>query len=161
TKDGKKLSALQLDRDTGKIERDLLLFEVEAPQFCHDFNSYASPTPIIEGNRIYITFGSPGTACLDTKTGKVIWQRRDFVCNHFRGAGSSPTLYKNLLIMNFDGSDNQFVAALDKKTGKTVWETKRSIDHKDIKNGKIEADGDYRKAFSTPRIEKIDGKDVL
>lgn len=161
TKDGKKLSILQLNRDTGKIERDQLLFEVEAPQFCHDFNSYASPTPLIEGDRIYVTFGSPGTACLDTKTGEKIWERRDFVCNHFRGAGSSPTLYKDLLIMNFDGSDHQFVVALDKKTGRTVWQTKRSIDYMDVKDGKIEADGDFRKAFSTPRIEKIDGNDVL
>lgn len=161
TKDGKRLSVLQLDRETGKIERDQLLFEVEAPQFCHDFNSYASPTPVIEGDKIYVTFGSPGTACLNAKTGEKIWERRDFVCNHFRGAGSSPTIYQNLLIMNFDGSDNQFVVALDKRTGKTVWETKRSIDHKDVKDGKIEADGDYRKAFSTPIIARIEGKDVL
>jgi outer membrane protein assembly factor BamB len=161
TKDGKRLSVLQLDRQSGKIERDQLLFEVEAPQFCHDFNSYASPTPVIDGERIFVTFGSPGTACLDIKTGEKIWERRDFVCNHFRGAGSSPANYKNLLIMNFDGSDNQFVVALDKETGKTVWETKRSIDHKDVKDGKIEADGDFRKAFSTPMIAKIDGKDVL
>jgi len=161
TKDGKKLSVLQLNRETGKIERDQLLFEVEAPQFCHDFNSYASPTPVIEGDRIYVTFGSPGTACLNTKTGEKIWERRDFVCNHFRGAGSSPALYKDLLIMNFDGSDHQFVVALDKKTGKTIWQTKRSVDYMDIKDGKIEADGDFRKAFSTPRVENIDGKDVL
>lgn len=161
TPDGKKLSIVQVNRDTGKIEKNQLLFEVDAPQFCHAFNSYASPTPIIEDGRIYVTFGSPGTACLDTKTGKKIWERRDFVCNHFRGAGSSPILYKNLLIMQYDGSDNQFVVALDKKTGKTVWETKRSIDHKDLKDGKPEADGDYRKAFSTPLIAKIDGKDTL
>lgn len=159
--DGKKLSVLQIDRDSGKIEKDVLLFEVDAPQFCHAFNSYASPTPVIEDGRIYVTFGSPGTACLDAKTGRKIWERRDFVCNHFRGAGSSPVIYKNLLIMNFDGSDNQFVVALDKKTGKTVWETKRSIDFMDLKDGKPEADGDYRKAFSTPLIAKIDGQDTL
>lgn len=161
TPDGKKLSVLQIDRDSGKIEKNLLLFEVDAPQFCHAFNSYASPTPVIQDGRIYVTFGSPGTACLDMKSGKKIWERRDFVCNHFRGAGSSPILYKNLLIMNFDGSDNQFVVALDKKTGKTVWETRRSIDFMDLKDGKPEADGDYRKAFSTPLIAKIDGKDTL
>lgn len=161
TKDGKKLSVIQLDRETGKIERDSLLFEVEAPQFCHDFNSYASPTPVIEEGRIYVTFGSPGTACVDTKTGQKLWERRDFVCNHFRGAGSSPVLYKDLLIMDFDGSDNQFVVALDKKTGKTVWKTNRSIDFQDLKNGKPEADGDFRKAFSTPRIEMLNGKDTL
>jgi outer membrane protein assembly factor BamB len=162
TKDARKLYALCLDRESGRIEKDLLLYEVESPQFIHEFNSAASPTPIIEEGRVYITFGSPGTACLDTGSGKVLWQRRDLVCNHFRGAGSSPIIYKNLLIMNFDGSDYQFVTALDKKTGKTVWETKRSVDYKDVlPNGKFEADGDWRKAFATPHVAAINGKDVL
>ncbi|MGV3532462.1 MAG: PQQ-binding-like beta-propeller repeat protein, partial [Chthoniobacteraceae bacterium] len=116
TEDGTKLSVLCLDRESGKIIHDKVLFEVANPQFAHKFNSYASPTPVIEGGRVYITFGSPGTACLDTKTGEVIWERTDFVCNHFRGAGSSPILWEDLLIMNFDGSDLQYVAALDKKT---------------------------------------------
>ena len=64
-----------------------------------------------------MTFGAPGTACLDTQTGKVLWTRRDIECNHFRGAGSSPILYSNLLFLNFDGSDHQFIVALDKQTG--------------------------------------------
>jgi outer membrane protein assembly factor BamB len=161
TKDGKQLSALQIDRETGKIEKDLLLFEVEKPQFCHDFNSYASPTPVIEEGRIYVSFGSPGLACLDTRTGEKIWERRDFVCNHYRGAGSSPIIYGNLFILPFDGSDYQFIVALDKSTGKTAWKTDRSIDFQDLKDGKPEAEGDWRKAFSTPRIAQFDGRDIL
>jgi outer membrane protein assembly factor BamB len=159
--DGKKLSALQINRETGKVEKDLHLFDVEAPQFCHAFNSYASPTPVLEEGRIYITFGSPGTACVDTKTGEKIWERRDFVCNHYRGAGSSPIIYGNLLILPFDGSDYQYIVALDKNTGKTIWKSDRSIDFKDLKDGKPEAEGDFRKAFSTPIISKFDGRDVL
>jgi len=63
------------------------------------------------------------------------------------------------LIMNFDGSDHQFVVALDKQTGKTVWLTKRSIDFQDIEpNGKIAADGDMRKAFATPHVAEINGR---
>ena len=73
------------------------------------------------------------------------------MCNHFRGAGSSPILFGNLLIMHFDGSDVQYVVALDKHTGKTVWKTDRSIDFQDLDpNGKPKADGDFRKAFATP-----------
>jgi outer membrane protein assembly factor BamB len=161
TKDGKKLSALEINRDTGKVEKDLLLFEVEKPQFCHDFNSYASPTPVIEEGRIYVSFGSPGLGCLDTKTGEKIWERRDFVCNHYRGAGSSPIIYGNLFILPFDGSDFQFIVALDKATGKTIWKTNRSIDFQDLVNGKPDSDGDWRKAFSTPRIAQFDGRDIL
>jgi len=158
TEDGKQLFAVCLDKDTGKVVFDQKLFDIAAPQFAHKFNSYASPTPVIEEGRVYVTFGSPGTACIDTKTFKVLWQRTDIECNHYRGAGSSPILYKNLLIMNFDGSDHQFILALDKNTGKTVWETKRSIDYMDLnKEGKPESEGDWRKAFSTPHVAVFNG----
>ncbi|MEW6161563.1 MAG: PQQ-binding-like beta-propeller repeat protein [Verrucomicrobiota bacterium] len=162
TPDGRELFAICVDRATGKTLHHLKLFDVEKPQFAHQFNSYASPTPVIENGRVYVTFGSPGTACLDTKTGQVLWERRDFVCNHFRGAGSSPILFNDLLIMNFDGSDHQFVVALDKKTGKTIWRKERSIDFKDLgPDGKPEAEGDWRKAFSTPHIAQIGGQPLL
>ena len=153
TTNGTELSAVCLDFKTGNILHDLKLFNVDAPQYKHPFNSYASPTPVLDGERVYVTFGSPGTACLDAKTGKVLWERRDLECNHFRGAGSSPIVYRNLLIMNFDGSDFQYVVALDKMTGDTVWKTDRSIDFKDLTaEGKPQADGDWRKAFSTPVV---------
>lgn len=160
--DGHELSVLQLDKRTGRIVLDKKLFDIAAPQFCHEFNSYASPTPVVEEGRIYVTYGSPGTACLDTQTGEVLWQRTDFVCNHFRGAGSSPILYGDLLIMNFDGSDHQFVVALDKHTGRTEWRTERSIDFKDLdQDGKPQGDGDFRKAFSTPQVGMIHGRPLL
>ncbi|MBN8246008.1 MAG: PQQ-binding-like beta-propeller repeat protein, partial [Verrucomicrobia bacterium] len=73
TEDGRKLSAIAVDRDTGTVIHDLALFDVEDPQFAHKFNSYGSPTPVIEAGRVYVTFGSPGTACLDTKTGAKLW----------------------------------------------------------------------------------------
>ena len=159
---GTELSALCVDFHSGKIVHDLKLFHVEAPQYAHPFNTYASPTPVIDGDRVYITFGSPGTACLDIRSGEVLWERRDLECNHFRGAGSSPIIYKNLLIMNFDGSDFQFVIALDKTTGKTVWKTNRSLDFKDLTpEGKPAADGDWRKAFSTPLVHNFGEGDLL
>jgi outer membrane protein assembly factor BamB len=162
TEDGRQLFALQIDLSTGKIVRDLKLFEVEKPQFAHKFNTYASPTPVLEEGRVYVTFGSPGTACLESKTGRVLWERRDFVCNHYRGAGSSPIIYGNLLLMNFDGSDHQFIVALDKGTGKTVWRKERSIDYKDLgPDGKPESEGDWRKAFSTPHLATFFGNPML
>lgn len=157
--DGRRLYALCIDKDSGRIIRDMPLFEVAEPQYAHPFNSYASPTPVIEDGRVYITFGSPGTACIDTANFKVLWQRRDIECNHFRGAGSSPIIFEDLLLMHFDGSDHQFVTALDKKTGRTVWQTKRSIDFQDLQpDGKPAADGDYRKGFATPHIIRVNGK---
>ena len=162
TEDGRELSALALDMASGKILHDLKLFQVEKPQYAHPFNSYASPTPVMERGRVYVTFGSPGTAAIDTKTGKVIWERRDLECNHFRGAGSSPIIFRNLLIMHYDGSDVQYIAALDKNTGKTVWTTPRSVDFKDLgPDGKPKADGDFRKAFATPHVIEVNGQPLL
>jgi outer membrane protein assembly factor BamB len=162
TEDGKALSVLAIDQQSGKIARDLKLFEVATPQYAHPFNSYASPTPVAEPGRIYVTFGSPGTAALDSKTGKVLWERRDLECNHFRGAGSSPIIFRDLLIMHFDGSDVQYLVALDKRTGKTVWKTPRSIDFQDLgPDGKPKADGDFRKAFATPHVITVAGEPLL
>jgi len=162
TPDGKQLFAVAIDKDTGKIIYDLKLFDVPNPQFAHAFNTYASPTPVIEDGRVYVTFGSPGTAALETATGEVVWTRRDLECNHFRGAGSSPILFRNLLLMHFDGSDRQYVVALDKRTGKTVWQTNRSIDFQDVlPDGRIKADGDFRKAFGTPQIVMNGDRPVL
>jgi outer membrane protein assembly factor BamB len=159
TEDGRELGVVCVDRNSGKLLRDQKLFDVPVPQYAIPFNSYASPTPAIEEGRLYAVFGSPGIACLDTKTAKVLWERRDFVCNHWRGPGSSPVVYKNLLILPFDGADNQFIAAMDKDSGQTVWKVDRSIDFQDIdpKTGKPQADGDWRKAFSTPRVVSFGG----
>ena len=92
----------------------------------------------------------------------MLWERRDLVCNHYRGAGSSPILYGGLFIINFDGSDHQFVVALDKQTGTTVWRRERSIDFKDLDaNGQPQTEGDLRKAFATPQVAVLDGQPVL
>lgn len=162
TEDGRQLSLLEVDLESGKVTRDQKLFDVAAPQFCHKFNSYASPSPVVEAGRVYVTFGSPGTACLDSASGKVLWERRDFECNHYRGAGSSPILYGDLLLMNFDGSDHQFIVALKKQTGETAWRVERSIDFKDLgPDGKPMTEGDFRKAFATPHVAVIDGLPTL
>ena len=95
TQDGTELSVLCLDKNSGEILFDQKLFDIDEPQFAHKFNTYASPTPVIEGGRVYVTWGSPGTACLDTNTFEVLWTRDDLVCDHWRGAGSSPVLFKD------------------------------------------------------------------
>lgn len=162
TEDGRELFAVAVDRDSGRIIHDLRLFQIPEPQYADKFNSYGSPTPVLEEGRVYVTFGSPGTACLDTTTGKVLWERRDLPCNHWRGAGSSPTVWGNLLIMHFDGADHQYVIALDKLTGKTVWRTDRSVDFQDLTpEGKPIRDGDFRKGFSSPLVVTHEGRPLL
>jgi outer membrane protein assembly factor BamB len=152
--DGKEMFAVCVDRDTGKVLHDLKVFDVEKPAFCIAFNSYASPTPVIEEGRVYVHFGTYGTVCLDTATGKKLWERRDLKCDHHRGPGSSPILFEDLLIANFDGFDVQFVVALNKKTGETVWKKDRAIDY----GGD---NGDYKKAYATPTVIQVKGKPQL
>ncbi|MCP5522351.1 MAG: PQQ-binding-like beta-propeller repeat protein [Verrucomicrobiales bacterium] len=162
TEDGTELSVLRVDAKTGRVTLDKKLFEVEEPQFAHKFNSYASPTPVIEPGRVYVTFGSPGTACLDTATGEALWTRRDLPCNHFRGAGSSPILWRDLFLLHYDGSDHQYVVALDKHTGRTFWKTDRTVDFGDLDDqGRVTLEGDLRKAFSTPLVIELAGRPAL
>src|SRR5690606_15934042 len=111
-------------------------------------NSYASPTPVLHGEHVFVTFGAYGTACLERSTGAVVWQRRDLPCNHYRGAGSSPILFEDLLIFNMDGFDHQYAVALDRRSGDTVWKADRNIDYGSD-------DGDVYKAFSTPTVIEV------
>ena len=161
--DGTRLFAVCVDAQSGKVLIRKPLRSLAAPQYCHPFNSYGSPSPVVEDGRVYLSFGSPYIGCLDSESGDVLWERTDFVCNHFRGPGSSPFLYKNLLIQHYDGSDRQYVVALDKTTGETVWQTERSVDFQDLdpKTGGPSREGDLRKAFSTPLIAEVNGKPIL
>ena len=149
--DGKDLFAVGVNAKTGVIEHNVKVFHIPKPMFCIGYNSYASPTPIVEAGRVWVHFGSAGTACLDTATGKVLWTRQDLPCNHLRGPGSSPIIFRDLLIINFDGADHQYVVALNKQTGKTVWKTDRSIDYKTN-------NGDAKKAYCTPLVFEHAGR---
>lgn len=152
--DGKEFFAVGVDRASGKLVHDVKVFGDPKPAYCHPYNSYASPTPVIEEGRLYVHFGSHGTGCVDTATGKVLWLRRDFPCYHHRGPGSSPIVHVKLLFLLFDGYDQQYVVALDKATGKTAWKKERDIAYSSD-------DGDIKKAYATPSILEINGKAQL
>lgn len=154
TADGRRLSVTAVDAASGAILHDITVFEIAEPMFCHDFNSYASPTPVIEGRRLWVHYGSAGTACLDTDSGRILWSRQDLPCDHHRGPGSSPILWENLLVLCFDGFDVQYVTALDKDTGATVWKTDRSIDYGSD-------NGDLKKAYCTPTALEHAGRRQL
>ncbi len=153
TKHAHSLRVLCARTDTGKIERDVEVFTPASPLRVNPKNSHASPSPVIEPGRVYVHFGAMGTACLDTTTGKVLWRNENLVVDHKEGPGSSPILFENLLIVNCDGQDRQFIAALDKTTGKPVWTTQRSVPYHVIP--------DFRKAFATPALIEVGGKPQL
>ena len=147
TLDGHKMFAICIDKKTGDILHDIPIFEIEKPQKISSENSYATPTSVIDQDRVYLHYGTYGTACLDTKSGKILWTRRDLKCDHETGAGpaSSPMLVGDLFVVNVDGRDFQYVIALNKLTGKTVRKTPRSVDYSDVPVNQ-------RKAYGMPIV---------
>ena len=160
---GKEMYVVCVDRKTGKVLLDRKLFDVASPRpLGNDLNCYASPSPTIEAGRVYVSFGSYGIACLDTVNFRVIWERRDLTCNHFRGPASSLFLSGELVITHMDGADYQYIVALRKDSGETVWKTQRSTDYRDLgEDGKPIAKGDYRKGFNTPISIEVAGQKLL
>src|ERR1041384_249749 len=88
SEDGHSLRAICVDRNSGKVVRDVEILHPSAPQHINAFNSYASPTPVIEKGRVYVCFGAHGSAALDTASGQVIWKNEQLKINHMEGPGS-------------------------------------------------------------------------
>jgi len=162
TEEGHDFFAIGVDAETGKLLFDEKVFHSDEPEPLGNgasMNCYATPSPVIEPGRVYVHFGSFGTACLDTATGKVLWKRDDLRCRHYRGPSSSLVTYDNLVILTMDGADLQYHVALDKQTGATVWKTDRSVAWNDENvPGQMARDGDLRKAHSTPLIVSAGGR---
>ena len=153
--EGSELYAVCVDKINGGIIHNLLLFRPDSVFGKHAVNSYATPTPCIDERRVYVNFGQYGTACMETQTATVVWKREDLFCNHVQGPGASPILYKNMLILHYEGTDTMFIIALDKNTGKTIWKTDRPAelyDHlADI----------GKKAYITPIVINVNDRDLL
>jgi outer membrane protein assembly factor BamB len=149
------LYAVCTDYQTGKIIHDIKVFTPEDVSGKHSINTYASPTPCVEKGFVYVHFGSSGTACLKTTDGSVVWSRTDLKCRHVQGPGSSPVIYKNLLILHYEGTDVRFIVALDKKTGKQVWRT----DRPEEPYATLTQIG--KKAYVTPLIINFKGRDLM
>jgi len=147
------LRALGVDAESGRLVHDVELITVAEPQPIHALNSFASPSPVLAGNRLYCHFGDFGTVCLDTATARVVWTSHELRLNHENGPGSTPVLWKDRLIVHVDGSDTQAIAALDAATGTVAWKTPRS--------GTLRNDPQLKKAYGTPLILPFDGRDVV
>lgn len=153
TEQGKSLRVLCVDLASGKLLRDVEVLSNDVVPPKHRRNSYASPTPILDGERVYAHFGAMGTVCLSTKDASTLWARRDLKIDHQNGPGGSATLWGDRLLIACDGMDVQYEVALDKLTGKTLWKTERSG------IAKLAArPADMRKAYGTPVVFNIDGR---
>jgi outer membrane protein assembly factor BamB len=133
-----------LDRKTGKtLWQQVAKEELPHEGFREGEGSFASPSGLTDGKNVYAYFGSRGLYCYDM-SGKLQWSRdlgKMRIAMTF-GEGSSPTIYKDTLIVNWDNEDGSFITALDKNTGKTLWKEKR----------------EERTSWATPLIVEHDGK---
>jgi outer membrane protein assembly factor BamB len=144
------LGACCLDARSGEIlwKTDCFTHARNSIPAIHSKNSHASPTPVVEGDRLYIHFGHLGTACLATD-GKVIWKNEELRYNPVHGSGASPILYRGRLIVSCDGGEAPYIVALDAQTGKIAWKTFR----------KQETNKTF--SFATSHVATIHGRDEL
>jgi outer membrane protein assembly factor BamB len=138
------LRAICLDATSGKIARDVEVFRKRDLGPINPKNSHASPTPYIDGDRVFVHFGAHGTACLSTR-GDVLWRNEELEHDHRHGPAGSPVVWRDLVILNCDGADRQFVVALDRETGRTRWRTDRPS----------------KMAYATPLVVSFGGVDQL
>ena len=156
--DGTSCRVVCFDAVQGRLLWDTEVFRQSAPRKLAE-NSHATPTPVTDGKLIYAVFNGGQMVAIDF-TGKVAWTWRDnqFVSKH--GLAASPVLYRDLLMMPFDGNgpsdvnnigyltawDGAFIAALDKRTGQEKWRAKRGLS---------------RQAHVTPMVTEVNGRPQL
>lgn len=121
---GMSLHALCYDAGSGKQLWNTEVFRPESSPNIHRKNSHASPTPVVEKDRVYVHFGHQGTACLDLK-GNVIWKNDTIKYAPVHGSGGSPIIVGDLLFFSCDGKENPFMVALDKQSGSIRWKVPR------------------------------------
>jgi outer membrane protein assembly factor BamB len=159
TESGVNCHGMAFDRATGRQQWNKKVFE-QTPLRKEQRNSYATPTPATDGERVYAVFGDGSVVALAAKNGEILWEHREVKFYSQHGLGASPVLHDDLLIMAFDGSSNgenkrvgwqipweeSFIMAFETKTGEVKWKAPR---------------GASRIAHVTPNIMKHDGRDIL
>ena len=125
---GRSLRVLCLSAKNGEILWNKEVFRQQTGDVeIHGKNSHASPTPVLDGDRIYVHFGPHGTACLKMD-GSIVWTTQDLVFATPHGGGGSPVIADDRLIVCCDGSHERFVVGLDKHTGEQIWRTERQLE---------------------------------
>ncbi len=139
-----RFDVLCLDRSDGKVIWQKTVREEVPQEATHDLGSWASHSPVTDGEHVFAYFGSRGLFCLDAADGSLKWER-DFgqMQKHMEfGEGSSPMLYGDRIFILWDHNGDSFLYALDKETGRDVWKVAR----------------DERTSWATPIVVEVEGK---
>ena len=141
------LRAMCVDAKTGQFlwNHEIFVQHGKSAPKIHTKNSHASPTPLVDSNRLFVHFGHQGTACLDLD-GKVLWSTRELSYAPVHGNGCSPILVDENLIFTCDGARDPFVVALEADTGKVKWKFSRP------------GDPPKKFAFCTPTAIEVNGQ---
>ena len=141
------LSLVIVDATTGVRVKQTTLIEQAAGEFkkIHSKNTHASPTPIIQEDRVYCHFGFQGTVCT-TREGDIVWVNRDLSFPPVHGNGGSPVIVGDLLVFTCDGAKEPYIAALNKQDGSLAWKCPRPVDAK------------KKFSFCTPTVIEVAGK---
>ena len=138
-----KFNVVSVDRKTGEIQWETTVKEELPLESTHNLGSWASNSPITDGKNIYAYFGSRGLFCLDFK-GNINWEQdwgqMEKVMSF--GEGSSPALYGDKIVVQWDHQGESFLVCLNKKTGEEVWKKDR----------------DEATSWATPLILKVNDK---
>ena len=141
-----KYVVLAIDRADGNILWEKVVNENIPHEGAHYSGSLASASPVTDGEHIYAHFGSHGLYCLDFD-GQIVWKKNfeKMHSKHGHGEGSSPVLFENTLVINWDHEGQSFVVALDKNTGAEIWKKQRN----------------EVTSWSSPVVVEVDGKAQL
>ncbi len=134
---------MAVNRSDGRVLWKKVVREEWPHEGGHETGSPASNSPSTDGELLYAFFGSRGLYCLDFN-GAVKWQKDlgKMQTLHAHGEGSSPVLYRDTLIVNWDHEGSSFLYALDKRTGQQLWKVAR----------------DEKTSWSTPLVVEHEGK---
>ena len=138
-----QFAVLAIDRSSGEIVWQRTAREERPHESIHPDGSWAAHSPVTDGAHIYAYFGSRGLFCYDMD-GELKWQKDlgDMATRNSFGEGSSPALYGDALVLNWDHEGQSFIAVLDKKTGEERWRAER----------------DERTSWSTPLVVEVNGR---
>jgi len=138
-----QFTVISIDKNSGKTNWKTVVKEEAPAESTHELGSWASNSPLTDGENIYAFFGSRGLYCLDMK-GNVKWSRNfgqmEILMNF--GEGSSPAIYKDKIFLQWDDQKKSVMYAIDKKTGKDVW----SVPREEITS------------WATPLVVEVNGK---
>jgi len=138
-----QFTVISIDKNSGKTNWNTVVKEEAPVESTHELGSWASNSPLTDGENIYAFFGSRGLYCLDMK-GNVKWSRNfgqmEILMNF--GEGSSPAIYKDKIFLQWDDQKKSIMYAIDKKTGKDVW----SVPREEITS------------WATPLVVEVNGK---